>query len=260
MYSILVNSTDKYSDCWEPFFYLFKKNWENVNADIYLNCENKSFSFDDLPIKFIRNKVTDSWSECLINAVENIKSPVILYLQDDYFLNARVDNALITEFVNLMMENREIKHIGLTKFGSPASPVEYPADNRLTYVKKKTKYRISLQAGLWDKACLRSYIMTDENAWMLEIFGSMRASKRNDLFLTISGAYYKNTGVIDYINTGIIKGKWHTEIPKFFRQEGLDLDFSKRGIIDPHKNKFINKFQTLKKLLSKPYKIKYMLP
>jgi hypothetical protein len=92
---------------------------------------------------------------------------------------------------------------------------------------------------------------------MLEIFGSRRAAKRKDLFLTISDSYYSNIGVINYIGTGIIKGKWHKDIPEFFNRENIVMDFSIRGIIDPNKNVFLNKFLTLRKLLSKPSKIKY---
>lgn len=260
MYSILVNSTDRYSDCWHPFFYLLKKYFNDVNCPVYLNCENKTFEYDGISIQIIRNSKNFTWSQCLMNAIQHINSPIILYLQDDYFLDAPVDKKSIDDFIKLMIENPEIKHIGLTKIGSPASPAEYSKDKRLKIIKQNTKYRISMQAALWDKNCLLSYLQSDENAWMLEIFGSRRAAKRKDLFLTVSDSYYSNVGVINYIGTGIIKGKWHKDIPEFFNRENIVLDFSIRGIIDPYKNTFLNKLQTFKKLLTKPLKIKYFLP
>jgi len=260
MYSILVNSTDRYSDCWTPFFILLNKYWKNSNTSIYLNCENKSFNFDGINIKMIRNIDNYTWSQCLMNAIDNIDSRIVLYMQDDYFINSIVDQKSIDDFIKLMTDNPEIKTIGLTKFGSPASNNEYVKDKRLMLVKQNAKYRISMQAALWDKECLKSYLKLDENGWMFEIFGSGRARKRKDLFLTISESHFKEKATINYIHTGIIKGKWHMDIPEFFSKEGITIDFSKRGTIDPSKNRFVNKFQTYKKLISKPTKLKYFLP
>ena len=86
MYSILVNSTDRYSDCWHPFFYLLNKYFNDVTCPVYLNCENKSFEYDGISIQMIRNSEKFTWSQCLMNAIQYINSPIILYLQDDYFL------------------------------------------------------------------------------------------------------------------------------------------------------------------------------
>lgn len=259
-YSILVNSTDNYSDCWNPFFTLLCKYWKNIDAEIYLNCENKIFNFDGIDIRPIRNKESFTWSECLLNAIEQIESPIILYLQDDYFIDSIVDYKSINEFAELMIRNPEIKTIGLTKFGSPASKSLYSKDNRLKLVKQHAKYRISLQAGLWNKDCLKSYLLSDENGWMFEIFGSGRARKKNDLFLTISSDSFKNNAVINYMHTGIIKGKWHKDIPVFFKSENIIVDHSIRGLIDPSENRIVNKTKTIKKLISHPSKLKYLLP
>ncbi|MGC3977974.1 MAG: hypothetical protein QM751_06915 [Paludibacteraceae bacterium] len=259
-YSILINSTDSYSDCWYPFFTLLKNIWKNIGVKIYLNCENKVFTFDGVDIYPIRNQKSFTWSECLLNAIEQIKSPIILYMQDDYFVDSVVDSKSIDEFAELMIQNPEIKTIGLTKFGSPASKAFYPDDNRLKIVRQHAKYRISLQAGMWNKECLKSYLLSDENGWMFEIFGSGRARKKKDLFLTISSDSFKKDAVINYMHTGIIKGKWHKNIPDFFKSENIDIDFSIRGLIDPTKNRIINKIQTIKKLISRPAKLKYLLP
>lgn len=259
MYSIFVNSTDKYSDCWYPFFYLFKKNYGDIKNNLYLNCEKESFSFDGLPIKIIRNSINFTWSQCLINAIDKIDTRIILYLQDDYFLNMPVNLDTIEDFVKIMLNNPDIKHIGLTKFGSRSSLIKYNNDERLEIIDSKANYRISLQAALWDKNNLLTYLEPDENAWMLELFGSRRARKRNDLFLTVSPSYYRNKSIINYIHTGIIKGKWHKDIPDFFKKEGIYIDFSKRGITDPYKYRIFNKLQTIFKIASNPSKLKYFL-
>lgn len=43
-YSILVNTCDKFEDCWNPFFKLFFLFWPDYNGVIYLNTEYKEYS------------------------------------------------------------------------------------------------------------------------------------------------------------------------------------------------------------------------
>jgi hypothetical protein len=49
-YSILVNTCDKFEDCWDPFFKLFKFYWPDYTGTIYLNTEYKDYSFEGLTI------------------------------------------------------------------------------------------------------------------------------------------------------------------------------------------------------------------
>lgn len=49
-YSIIVNTCDSYSDCWEPFFKLFSVFWKDCKGKIFLNTEYKDYSFPGLDI------------------------------------------------------------------------------------------------------------------------------------------------------------------------------------------------------------------
>src|SRR5689334_452739 len=98
LYSVLVNSTDGFEDCWQPFFRLLDKYWAGSKPYIILNTESKDFSFTGLEITC--SKVAGSnpagrlaWGECFLRCLEKIDTDIILYLQEDYFINApiRVD-------------------------------------------------------------------------------------------------------------------------------------------------------------------------
>ena len=54
-YAILINTTDSFDDCWEPFFKLFKKHWPEFNGKIYLNTETKEFKYSGINIISIKN-------------------------------------------------------------------------------------------------------------------------------------------------------------------------------------------------------------
>ncbi len=254
IYTILVNSSDNFEDCWDPFFKLYQQYWNVVDVPILLNTEFKTgYAYAQLPIRCSAANAKSperrlTWSECLINALNQIDTDLVLYLQEDYFIEEAINAKLINEMVNLMQANEEIKYIGLTHLGNfpPFNP--WPKDNRL-YEVLNTRYRISTQAGIWRKDTLLSYLKSDENGWMFEIFGTQRAKRRKDLFLTLN----RNLPpAVLYTHTGIIKGKWHPAMPALFAENNIVIDFTKRGIYK-EKPFLLRKLETGIKLVKDPY-------
>jgi hypothetical protein len=254
-FTILVNSSDGFSDCWEPFFTLFTLYWPNCDVKILLNTETTDWSFPGLNLHCTRvglgaGKLT--WSECLIKALDQVDTPLVLYLQEDYFFEKAVDVDFVNELVDMMEADANVKHIGLTHFGS-SGPFHPTLDPRLWKIDQKSRYRISTQAGLWRKETLRSYLKPEENGWMFEIYGTRISRRREECFLTVNRDIYcpEQTPVFQYTHTGIIKGKWHRDMPQLFAKHGIRVDFERRGIYkEPYW--LIRKLGTFRKLASNP--------
>lgn len=260
-YSILVNSSDGFEDCWSPFFTLFKKFWPQCNADIYLNTETKIWQDANLNIQCTAVQGDEqrrlTWSECLIGALDQIKTPLVLYFQEDYFIHRPVQTEIITSAVEYMITHPEVKHIALTRHGSVGPYEPYPQKG-FQQIRQKAKYRISTQAALWRVETLKSYLRAEENGWMFEIFGTWRAKKNEECFLCANFDSQDGGPAIEYLHTGIVKGKWLAEMPAIFTINGIEIDFSKRGFYKP-KSKFLHKFDVAKKLLEQPaYLIKQL--
>jgi hypothetical protein len=239
LYTILVNSTDGFEDCWYPFFTLFDKYWNGTKANIMLNAETKQFSYSGLNITCSnvgeRNPTQQlAWGECLMRCLDKISTDIILYLQEDYFINAPVDVEQINAFTEIMLE-RQYSHISLVTFSNagPWYSTKYPL---LWEVDQKASYRISLQAGLWCKERLRLYIRRHETPWQFEVWGSKRAHRIKDTFLCVSRDVFDNHSrqIIPYEPTGIVKGKWNRDVVyRLFLENGIEVDYSKRGFYDP---------------------------
>ncbi len=256
-YTLLVNSSDGFEDCWAPFFTLMARNWPDYRGPIVLNTESKKWSRPGFDIRCSQVQHTRpgrrlTWSECLLAALDQIETPLVLYFHEDYFLERPVDERLIDEFATLMLNNDSIRHIGLTHFGS-LGPFEPTEDARLLRIARKARYRISTQVGLWRVDALKSYLRPEENAWMFEIFGTRRAQRRPDTFLTVNPNIYRPgaTPIVQYTHTGIIKGKWHPAMPALFAANGIQVEFSKRGFFQP-KPRVLEKLVTLRKLIAHP--------
>jgi hypothetical protein len=260
-YSVFVNTTDSFEDCWIPFFTLFKKYWPEYDGTIYLNTETKSFEFPGLKIISIQNNKLEplkeiTWSECLIRALKKIDSDVILYLQDDYFFKGFVKNELVSKYVSVMFEHKNIDCIHLTDqavlFENIKSQYEglYP-------VKIKQTYRVSCQAALWKKETLLKYLRPHENAWQFEKFGSKRGLIYKDNFLVVDPRKIKlnQFEIIPYVFTGIVRGRWKEEVEPLFNENKITIDYSKRGFLkEMPKRNFLGK--VIYKLNSIPIELK----
>jgi hypothetical protein len=261
-YTILVNSSDGFEDCWKPFFTLFKKYWPNCNANILLNTENKNWQDSDLNIKCTqvqgKQEKRLSWSECLIRALDQIDTPLILYFQEDYFIHQPVRNELIDSAVNHMMDNPEVKHIALTRHGSLGPYDSYHLKD-FELIRQNASYRISTQAALWRVEALKAHLRSEENGWMFEIYGTWRARNKVETFLTTRFDPDFGGAVIEYLHTGIIKGKWLSEIQPIFALNGIEVDYTKRGFYKPKPN-ILRKMDLALKLLSRPIYFIRQLP
>lgn len=253
-YSILVNSSDGFEDCWNPFFTLLKKYWPECSAPIYLNTETKTWQYSDFHIHCTavqgeqQRRLT--WSECLIGALDQIKTPLVLYFQEDYFIHQPVRTEIISAAVEHMLAYPEVKHISLTRHGSLGPYERYPFDG-LQKIRQKAKYRISTQAALWRVETLKSYLRPEENGWMFEIYGTWRAQRKPEYFLCSNFDSQHGGPAIDYLHTGIIKGKWLRAIEPVFERHGIKIEYHKRGFYQP-KHLLLHKLEVAKKLLERP--------
>lgn len=257
-FSILVNSTDSYEDCWLPFFKLFKAYWPECDHRIWLNTEYKDFSFPGLNITALQGAIAlgkekPTWSESFLHAFDTIDTDIILYLQEDYFFKGPVQQEKVQELVDLMQQH-ELTYVGLTDFGNigPFKPSFHPD---LWEVGQKDQYRISLQASLFNKHGMRQYVRKHENPWQFEFFGNKRARRTPDSFFTVNRDLYSLHGnaIIPYDPTGIISGQWEQAVVEnLFANHGIEVDFGQRGFFQPNPNKpYVRKPITMSNIVSR---------
>lgn len=252
-FTVLVNSCDAFEDCWFPFFQLLTRYWPELAAPVLLNTEKKSWSWPELKLGVSRvaanSAATMTWSECLIAALDQVTTPLVLYMQEDYFLRRRVRNSVVLDAALHMAQNPSVSHVALSQHGS-RGPFDTYVTPEYQLIRPRAAYRISTQAALWRKDVLRSYVRPEENGWMFEIFGTLRAWRRANTFLVANFTGLAGPAM-DYLHTGIIKGAWHRDIPAQFQAEGIDIDFSRRGFY-VEKPTLLRRIETGRKLLSEP--------
>lgn len=189
--SIIVPSCDKYSGLWEPFFNLLFKNWPALNQNgedqdipIYFISNNKEFNHPRVQnIKF-PNEI--SWSDNMLEALSQVKTKYILYLQEDYFLTKPVNVSLLAEMLQYLKQ-KNAAFLQIAYFASQVQTVKQllSADNngRIQEFTKHSPFRVSLQAGLWERDSFMWLLKSGENIWRFEVDGSKRSEGMQKLFL-----------------------------------------------------------------------------
>jgi hypothetical protein len=236
--TVLVNSTDTFNDCWPPFFQLFKRYWPSCSCPVVLNTETRHYADAKLPLVCSKTQINEPdgsprlpWSDCLIRCLDGIRTPFVLYLQEDYFLNGPVDEAFVAECVDVMVEH-DVPHIRLMEVDDRARYHTTHLHPLLWQIDQRANYRVSLQAGLWSVAALKNLLRPGESAWTFERRGSVRAMSKPDVFLCQSLEHFNQQGryPVPYQPTGIVRGKWYAPaVVKLFAANGISIDYRKRG-------------------------------
>lgn len=236
---VLVNSTDSYSDCWIPFFTLLKQYWPDCQCPIILNSETKDFDFPGFDIHCTKTGAKKGrWGESLLTALDSVSSDIVLYLQEDYFLNDFVNTDVINDFVEFMKKDSWTRQdcgcIHLTWYG-PRGPFHVTENPLLWEVDPRSRYRISLQASLWKTSFLKSIIRPGDSGWSLEERDSSRLSRSSPRVMTINRQEFTPFGnkIFPYVHTGIVRRCWNREaVEELFNSHDISIDFSIRGFTD----------------------------
>lgn len=240
--SIFVNTSDNFEDCWHPFFVLFARYWPNCPYPIVLNTESKDYSFKGLNI--VCTKVAHgankrlTWSECLARALNSVATPYILYLQEDYFLEAVVRADALEGLLDMLRAG--LADVIRLSEAEDAGPWIKQDDAPIWQVARSAKYQVSLQAALWRKDFLHAQVRLHETPWQLESFGSMRLRRQKVKIFCVNRDLYsgENKEIFPYTPTGVIAGKWVRHVvEELFAVHEITVDFSQRGFYDAAKRK-----------------------
>lgn len=216
---------------------LLRQHWPGDPPKIYLNTEKKDFSFPGLDITCLKigpDMAPGSlpWGECVIRALDKIEEDIILYIHEDCFIDRPIRVDLLEEFSGLM-KRMDIANIRLIEFdgSGPWHPTETPL---LWEVDQNSPYRLSTQAGLWQRDRLRSYIRRHEDPWQFEVWGSKRAKRVKDRIYCINRDLFNENSeqVLSYAAADAVKkGKWNLDVvDELFSRHGINVDYSERGL------------------------------
>jgi hypothetical protein len=203
-----------------PFAKLLHRFWPDCPWSITLLTNHQAV---DLPgIRCLPLGEDRGWAGNMLAALDQLSCDRILYLQDDYFLQAPVCHSHLINAL-LFAEQHQAGYLRLSGAPDPDGPRD-----RLTGIGSLSsglKFRVSLQAAWWQRNTLERLLVPGETGWQMEIEGTVRSRKLDEPFLGVSS----QRPVIDYYrHTGILKGKWVPGALRLCKRHGITVDTSRR--------------------------------
>ena len=226
--SIVIASCDKYSGLWSPFFSLLFKYWPSLidnnkenEIPIFLIANNRKFDHPIVQHVLFPNEI--SWSDNIVDALSQVQTKYVLYLQEDYFLTRQVNEELLAKMLNYIKEHH-VAYLEISAFNSKVQSTKSPIIDKdianLAEFTKHSSYRTSLQAGIWDKEALIWLIKSGETAVDFELAGSKRSEGMQRLFLAHVEV---DKDPIQYINA-VIGGLLLQSAVDYVHSQGIEFD------------------------------------
>lgn len=212
--TVLVTSCDAYRDVEKPFLALWRKYWPDCPFETVLLSETGAEDGFDRYVLADKGK---TWSEMLAEALEQISTPYVLMLMNDYFLSGRVDTA---KFLSRLEEARLYDAANLRLNPEPPGRTVWK-NTDLMEMPKNVAYCVTCQSGIWNREYLLGLARRTKSAWEFERYGSfMTGGEPRPLLVTRT----KEFPFLDVIH----KGYWEDFGIELMEQNGLVCDFSVR--------------------------------
>lgn len=217
----LVCSCDKNADTFDPFHHCMEKYWPGHPTILYSTETVQNPYYKTVS----KNYPISKWTKRIRETLNDISDDAVLLLVDDIFIRKPVDIPRIEYAESIAKRD----NVALLNF-------EKEFDNRndecgLDRFKKRRKgssYSISIMCGMWNRKALIDILGVDSDPWFVEY---TQPVKDYDYYIN-SGDYIIDYGYLSFHWFGLRKGKWAREIVPFFKQEGIEIDYSKRGFYD----------------------------
>ena len=221
--SIVVSSCDLFEDCWAPFIHSMRKYWPDCEWPVYVISNHKAI---DGPEGFSFIKVGEDlkFASNLKRALDNIRTDYIIYLQEDFFLDRRVDNEAIKEHVAYCMRNGvDYMRLGF-KFMNGRVVDKIYAENNIT-----DAYSLCLQAAIWKRETLYGLLLDNWSGWDFE-YKIRQYVMDNHICLKILELRkeFADKGIRYVTGTAVRKGRWTISGYDFLREEGFPHLLDKR--------------------------------
>ena len=215
---LVVSSCDAYSDIWEIFFTQLFKYWPEIEGHVFLLSNHKKY--EDPRVHSICTGQDLDWGSNMLLALPQIPADYLIYFQDDYLLDRKVDVDFLCSWIEKFI-NGEGNYLSLrhTKI-NPAGSGEMAPISKASY----DSWFSDFHAAVWKEELLNSLANHKLNVWKTE--SEIRKLRHTDI-LGFNYIINSPKPLISYIEG--VKGKfWMPKAVEFCKKEGLSPNLAYR--------------------------------
>lgn len=191
-FTILIGTCDKYSFLWKDFASMFNKYWDDrIEVNKYFLSETVSPEIEGFK-SFTPGKIP--YSDCIKYALNNITTPYVLWMQDDYFLRKQIPKERFDAYIKFITNNN-VDRFCFNRYRPHTKYYSLSHINENLYkMDQNSNYTISMQSSIWNVDFFKSCLISDghETPWEFEVNGTIRLNKTktHKIFYEITEDYW----------------------------------------------------------------------
>ncbi len=229
--AIMITSCDAYRECWKPIIYSLDKYWPDCEFPRYIVTNYKDAELPNTTIV----KVGDdhrSWCNLARMGMEAIKEEYVIYFQDDYWLNKRVNNDAIKQHLDYFDRN----NLDFLKINA-----DMPRDkNRIgdtdyCWNYPNIRYSINTAVAIWRKSTISKLMIQNWSGWEFErnIIPYIAENHIELKSQTLHSSVVKEKGINTIPQNAIVRGVWTQAAVSFLKENGMEEVLAKRKVMGP---------------------------
>jgi len=238
--ALLVHSCDRYELLYKAFEIFFSKNWDSaINCNCYFATEEKQV--DIAGFKNIQSGKGE-WADRLAFLLrEKIKEPYIIYVQEDMWLNKKVNAAFFNKLFELTKNNnwQQVKLHSSGVYKTTATEIFIEGFNVAVIDNEVSDFLMSHQITLWNKDFLLKQLYKKEHPWRNERKATKRLRKLNPIIHHVDYFAENSYNEININNNPVLRSEY--------------LTISVNGTLNSNANSYINEMLKSEDLSIKEY-------
>lgn len=231
--TLLTYTHSNCSDIHQIYFDSFERYFNEINHVVLVN----SAINDDRITEVIYDEESDYYEQILLG-LSKIETDYLIYSQEDYVLYDFVNKDLISKYVNLLDNDRDIMFLRLINSGLNGLEKDY--DDEFIVIDEDNEYYFSTQITIWRKSDLERMFKLSKTKYISE-------EPKNSPFLkSLNGlglctklkgdmvGNHFNSLIYPYTAVAILRGKWNfSEYGEILEKllNKYNIDKNKRGLI-----------------------------
>lgn len=220
--AVVVMSCRRFEQVWDPFFKLFQKYWPECPYKVYLGTDTGAYpGVNNIVVGEDRG-----WGSNCLHILKQIPEERIIFFQEDFLIQGRVDNERVEKFVT----HAHDFNIGcLRMVACPGPSADWQACDVLGTIGATDPYRLSMQLAIWDKSVFQSLVKEGQNPWEIEVRNQQLAALNPKPFLCVNA---DTPQPVPYYITAVVKGEWQDGALDLLRKEGIPTEHIKKKLRD----------------------------
>ena len=218
--AIVVFSCDKNEELWPIFLHFLDKNWPD-HPKTYLFTES---IFSPLISTITHPCKIKHWTRRIRKSLMDIKENKVIFICDDCFLNKTVNVDKLKRCYEILDKDNVASINFEISFDPNDASCEYEGFKKKT---NKSRIVLSLLCGIWNKEALIDLLsIRDCDPWEVE---TRQEYKEYEYYQVCDDKILSWFRDGPYQCAAIFRGKWSKEAVNFINNEGLVVDFEKKG-------------------------------